>query len=128
MHDADGRAAKGISRGDARRSPEIRSMFVSRTKTLLASGVVSACLLIGAARGDDAAAAIAKLLDVGWSISPQARLAADAQYEEVVRLAVKDVRGLEASWLVLMQQRRFDDALDRLCGELGRTPRAPHPL
>jgi DNA repair exonuclease SbcCD ATPase subunit len=91
-------------------------------KTLLAGGAVFVFLLIGSARADDAAAAIAKLLDVGWSISPQARLAADAQYEEVARLAGKDVRALEASWLVLMQQRRFDDALDRIDEHLAREP------
>jgi hypothetical protein len=97
-------------------------MFVCEGKGLLASGALVVCLVTGSARGSDASAAIVKLLDVGWSISPQARLAADAQYEEVVRLAGSDARALEASWLVLMQQRRFDDALARIDEHLAKEP------
>jgi hypothetical protein len=81
------------------------------------------CLWIStAARADEAATAIAKLLDVGWSITPQSRAAADAQWAEVQRLAGADLRGIEASWLVLMQQRRFDEARKRIDEHLAKTP------
>src|SRR5262245_9070303 len=120
MQGADVRA-KEKHRGGARGRQEVRSMG-ALLKALLAGGAVFFGLMIGAARGDDATAAIARLLEVGWSITPQARLAADAQYEEVARLAGKDVRALEAAWLVLMQQRRFDDALDRIEEHLAREP------
>src|SRR6187431_2648355 len=55
-------------------------------------------------------AAIVKLIEVGWAVTPQARIAADAQYQEVLKIAGRDPRALWASWLVLMQQRRFEDA------------------
>jgi hypothetical protein len=58
-------------------------------------------------------AAIAKLLEVGWSPAPPARVAADVQYDEVQRVAAGDKSALTASLLVLMQQRRYDDALKR---------------
>jgi hypothetical protein len=95
-------------------------MSFCRGKWLLASG----CLLLLArpAVAADASAAIAKLLDVGWSVTPQARAAADLQYQEVVRLAGADLKAIEASWLVLMQQRRFDEALKRLDEHLARDP------
>jgi hypothetical protein len=96
-------------------------MSVCRGYWLLASGSFL-LLILGSARGDQRSAAIAKLLEVGWSITPQARAAADQQYEEVVRLAGKDTRALEASWLVLMQQRRFDEALKRLDEHLAKEP------
>jgi len=99
-------------------------MSVWGTNWLLASGSLLVFLLspLSAARGDQRSAAIAKLLEVGWSITPQARTAADQQYDEVVRLAGKDTRALEASWLVLMQQRRFDEALKRLDEHLAKEP------
>jgi hypothetical protein len=97
-------------------------MSIGRGKRLLAGGMACLCLLARPASGSDATEAIAKLLEVGWSIAPQARLAADAQYEEVVRLAGKDPQALEAAWLVLMQQRRFDEALARLDEHLARQP------
>src|SRR5437868_668225 len=98
---------------------EVRFMGVCRAMWLLASGPLL-FLVIGSARGGDASAAIAKLLDVGWSITPQARADADLQYEEVRRLAGGDPRALEASWLVLMQQRRFEEALKRLDEHLSK--------
>src|SRR5688572_5392972 len=60
-----------------------------------------------------AKAAIGKLLEVGWSASPQARTAADLQYDEVLRVAAGDKAALTASLLVLLQQRRYDEALKR---------------
>jgi hypothetical protein len=74
-------------------------------------------------RADEAGTAIAKLLDVGWSITPQARSAADQQWEEVRRVARNDLRAVEASWLVLMQQRRFEEALKRLDEYLAKSPK-----
>src|SRR5262245_30302545 len=77
-------------------------------------------LVTAIAQADEAAAAIAKLLDVGWSITPQARAAADLQMAEVRRLSGSDLKAIEASWLVLMQQRRFDEALKRLDEHLAK--------
>jgi hypothetical protein len=90
-------------------------------------GLWAACGLAlvcwGSVRAETAAGtAIAKLLEVGWSIAPQARVAADLQWSEVQRLAGSDVRAIEASWLVLMQQRRFDEALKRLDEHLAKSP------
>jgi hypothetical protein len=72
--------------------------------------------------GDERTAAIARLLDVGWAVTARARSEADAQYEEVTRLAGSDPRALEASWLVLMQQRRFGEALKRVDEQLVKSP------
>jgi hypothetical protein len=76
------------------------------------------------ALGDEAAsrAAIEKLLDVGWATTPQARIAADLQYDEATRAAAGDGRALSAWWLVLLQQRRYDEALKRLDEHLTRSP------
>lgn len=65
----------------------------------------------------DAKAAVARLLEVGWTATPQARTAADVQYQEVQRLAGGEKDAVTASMLVLMQQRRFDEAAKR-AGEL----------
>ncbi len=93
-----------------------------RVRGLLAAGSL-ALLCCGAAGAESAAGtAIAKLLEVGWSITPQARAAADLQMSEVQRLAGSDLRAIEASWLVLMQQRRFDEALKRLDEYLAKSP------
>src|SRR5262245_9196895 len=96
-------------------------MFLCRAVWSLASGALILCAQ-GSLTASEATAAIARLLDVGWSITPQARAAADVQLEEVRRLAGSDLRGLEASWLVLMQQRRFDEALKRIEEHLSKEP------
>jgi DNA repair exonuclease SbcCD ATPase subunit len=84
---------------------------------MLWSVIASIPLLLNSlpAAGADAAArdAIAKLLEVGWSVTPQARAAADEQYDELARVAPGDRRALAASLLVMLQQRRFDAALER---------------
>ena len=97
-------------------------VITCRVHWLLAVG---ACALAwaGVSRADEAGTAIAKLLDVGWSITPQARSAADQQWEEVRRVARNDLRAVEASWLVLMQQRRFEEALKRLDEYLAKSPK-----
>src|SRR6266536_918776 len=101
----DSRKPRSEGRGRRRAfRREVRCMSIW-AKWLLAGGLL--LLVVDPARGGDGSAAIAKLLDVGWSITPQARTDADLQYEEVRRLAGSDPRALEASWLVLMQQRRF---------------------
>lgn len=76
------------------------------------AGVVLLCTggLLAPAHADEAeaAAAIAKLLEVGWNTTPQARLATNAQYVEVLKVAGSDPRTPRAAALVLMQQRRYD--------------------
>jgi predicted nucleic acid-binding Zn-ribbon protein len=96
-------------------------MQVSRPGQIAAAGLLMVGLC-GRASAADASVSIAKLLEVGWSISPQARAAADAQFEEVRRLAGDDVRAIEASWLVLMQQRRFEEALKRIDEHIAKQP------
>ena len=96
-------------------------MFLRLAIWLLASGSLT-LVPFTTTRANEATAAIARLLDVGWSIKPQARAAADAQLDEVRRLAGADLRALEASWLVLMQQRRFDEALKRIDEHLVKEP------
>ena len=61
-------------------------MSVCRANCLLASGSLL-LLLLSPVRGDQKANAIAKLLDVGWAVTSQARTAADLQYDEVARVA-----------------------------------------
>src|SRR5207237_10415142 len=61
-----------------------------------------------------ASAAIARLLEVGWANTLQARLAADEQYQQLLKLAGSDVQAISASWLVLMHQRRYEDAGKRI--------------
>ncbi|HEY2410980.1 MAG TPA: hypothetical protein VGI40_01980 [Pirellulaceae bacterium] len=79
-------------------------------------------IVVATARATEREASIAKLLDVGWSITPQSRAAADEQWPEVRRLAGSDLRAIKASWLVLMQQRRFDEALRRIDEYLAKSP------
>lgn len=87
---------------------------------LLASGLLAICLVIGffavpaGADEAEANAAIVKLLQVGWTGNFQARAASDLQYQEVLKVAAGDPKALTASWLVLMHQRRYDDALKRI--------------
>lgn len=107
-------------------------MFVARESWPLASSLVVAFLLTGllpslltsASAADDAKGreAIAKLLDVGWAATPKARAASDAQYDEVRRLAGPTPAALEASLLVLLQQRRFEDATKRADELLAKNP------
>jgi hypothetical protein len=91
-------------------------MFSAAAKWASAGFLAFGFVFVAPARGDDAAGrdAILKLLDVGWATTPQARTAADLQYQEVQRLAAGDTQGLAASALVLMQQRRYDEALKRV--------------
>lgn len=73
-------------------------------------------LLSAGATANDAAlkAGIVRMLDVGWSVTPTARAAADAQYTELQMLAPGDKRLLTASILVLLQQRRYEEAGKRM--------------
>jgi hypothetical protein len=82
--------------------------------------VAAGALVLALCRADVAAAAdpaardsILRLLEIGWSTTPQARAAADAQYEQVARVAAGDRSALAASLLVLIQQRRYEEALQR---------------
>lgn len=73
-------------------------------------------LLAATATANDAAlkAGIVRMLDVGWSVTPTARAAADAQYTELQMLAPGNERLLTASILVLLQQRRYEEAGKRM--------------
>jgi hypothetical protein len=68
------------------------------------------------------AAAIVRLLDAGWGITPQARAAADAELPELSDVANADADASQAIWVVLMQQRRFGEAQRRLDEHLRRWP------
>lgn len=68
-------------------------------------------------------AGIVKMLEVGWSVTPSARAAADAQYIELQGTAAGDVRLLTASSLVLLQQRRYEEAGKRLDELLAQDPK-----
>lgn len=92
-----------------------RKMVLARRWTIgpaLALLVGWGWMIPAPASADDAEAraAIVKLLDVGWKTTPQARLATNAQYVEVLKLVGRaDERAARAAMLVLMQQRRYDD-------------------
>ncbi len=75
-------------------------------------------------RADEAAEreAVAKLLNVGWATTPKARKAADAQYDTLRVLSGPSRAALEASLLVLLQQRRYDDAAKRVDELLAKNP------
>lgn len=95
---------------------------------LLASATALAWPSAADAADADARAAIARLLEVGWSTTPPARLAADVQWQQLALLAPGDTRGLTAAWLVLLQQRRYDEALKRIDEHLARDARDPDAL
>ena len=88
-------------------------------ETVVALAVCATSVSTRTARADEAPAkaAMVHLLDAGWSTALPARAAADKAYEEVVQLAAGDPRGEYAYVLVLLQQRRYEDAgkqLDQL--------------
>lgn len=59
-------------------------------------------------------AGITRMLTTGWSVTPTARAAADAAYVEMQAFAAGDERLLTASVLVLLQQRRYEEAGKRI--------------
>lgn len=71
---------------------------------------------------DELSVAIGRLLEVGWGTSPRARAEGDAAYELVQRLGREDARALQAGWLVLLKQGRYEEALSRLEAHLERDP------
>jgi hypothetical protein len=91
--------------------------------------LVSLLLLVAlsaTAAANDAAikAGIVRMMDVGWNVTPTARAAADAQYVELQATAAGDVRLLTASSLVLLQQRRYEEAGKRLDELLVQEPQS----
>lgn len=58
--------------------------------------------------------AIRRLIEVGWSASPRARTAADATLAEIAPLIKGDQRALEAWTLILIHQRRYEEASKRV--------------
>ncbi|MCI0360131.1 MAG: hypothetical protein L0211_16760, partial [Planctomycetaceae bacterium] len=99
-------------------------MFATWARTLLAGSLFITALALPVANADEPASreAIAKLLDVGWGTTPKVRIAGDAQYDEVRRLAGPTPASLEASLLVLLAQRRYDDAAARADELLAKDP------
>jgi tetratricopeptide (TPR) repeat protein len=90
-----------------------------------AAGALAASLLwpqLAAAIDRTAAEAIVRLLEVGWSNSPQARAAADSQVAEVAKLAAGESMAQQAWILVLLQQRRYDEALKRADALIAKDP------
>ena len=81
--------------------------------------------LVSTAAANDAMtkAGITRLLDVGWSVTPTARAAGDAQYLELATTAPGNVQVLTASSLVLLQQKRYEDAGKRLDELLTQDPK-----
>jgi DNA repair exonuclease SbcCD ATPase subunit len=90
-----------------------------------AAGALAASLLwpqLAAAIDRAATDAIVRLLEVGWSNSPQARAAADLQVAEVAKLAAGESVAQQAWLLVLLQQRRYDEALKRADALIAKDP------
>jgi hypothetical protein len=108
-------------RGSERFPWEGLAMCFCRAKSLLASGVLVG-LLAAIAVGEDRARAITKLLEEGWSITPQARRAADAHLQGLLQATSADALALQAGWLVLMQQRRFEEAQKLIDQHLKHAP------
>src|SRR5262245_9006187 len=94
------------------------------------AAVLSGCVLAAlsawmpAVHADEAATrqAVSKLLEIGWNQSAQARAATDAQSQAALQVAGRDSRALTAAWLVLIQQRRFEEALKRADEHLEAAP------
>lgn len=92
------------------------SMRILRS-CLVCSAVTFLCLAASAATQANEVvlkAGINRMLQEGWNVTPTARAAADAQYIELSALAPGDPRLLTASALVLLQQRRYEEAGKRL--------------
>jgi len=70
----------------------------------------------------DTRRAIRRLLDVGWSTSPSARSAADVAFAEESVAIAGDLRALEAWTLILLQQRRYEEASKRVDQWLAKDP------
>jgi hypothetical protein len=90
-------------------------MFATAIGRFGASVLLIFALVGGASAADEAAvrAEIAKLLEVGWDATPNGRTEAKEQYAKVKRLAGDSPVALRASLVVLLQQRRYDEAIQR---------------
>jgi hypothetical protein len=99
-------------------------MVQSHRRWLVAGGLLALCWFgqPAAAQENPAKAAVVKLLTVGWSTTPQARTAADEQYKVVRQHAGDHPIALSASLLVLLQQRRYDEAAKRTDELLEKSP------
>src|SRR5688500_12325209 len=113
-----------------------REIAQGRSGMRAKKAVLAALILFGGAvttssnaRGDESdvrkaelRAALEKLLEVGWKTTPQARLATNVQYVEVLKVAGTDLRANRAAALVLMQQRRFEDVPRQVDAILDKQP------
>jgi hypothetical protein len=99
-------------------------MLQSRWRWLVASGLLALYGFVPpvAAQENPAKAAVVKLLAIGWETTPQARVAADEQYQVLRQHAGDHPIALSASLLVLLQQRRYDEAAKRADDLLEKSP------
>jgi hypothetical protein len=96
-----------------RSSVGVLSMSV-RLAGVVAAALVSLASQVALADEADTKRAIGRLIQVGWSTSAQARTAADAAFAEESPVIAGDLRALEAWTLILIQQRRYEDASKRV--------------
>jgi hypothetical protein len=89
--------------------------FMMRRRAVCLFSLVSAGLLLAAAgrlvaQEEDAAAHVARLLDVGWGTTTSFRTAADSQSEALFTAAGRHPTALFAAALVQIKQRRYSEA------------------
>ena len=80
------------NRGKSAAAAREGSLHVHESGDMAFRQQLAVFLAIGTASRRRTSSSIAKLLDVGWSTTPQARHDADLQLEEVRRIAGSDVR------------------------------------
>lgn len=99
-------------------------MLIPRGAMAVVVGISGMLVNLAAAAEEPASGntAILQLLDAGWRPAFAARAAADEQFEAARTLAPGDTRVLAAYWLVLTQQRRYEDALSCLNDYLKKQP------
>ncbi len=93
-----------------------------RVRLPLLLAVLCGCLLTRGLNAEEADTrrAIQRLIDVGWSTSPSARAAVDTAFTEETAAIAGDQRALKAWTLILLHQRRYDEASRRLDQWLAR--------
>ena len=86
-------------------------------RLLLCSLALAVASFVNAAKADEISVGIEKMLDVGWSSSPKARLEGAKQFKRLLQQSPNNKRVVEAYVLALTKQRRYSDAkiwIDRI--------------